>query len=150
VWSTKLGIAGLLTLFVYLVGWRAVALTYFPALYLAASAGIFLFYVQHQFEATYWSGQPKWDYFTAAMCGSSYLRLPWGLRWFTGDIGVHHVHHLSPRIPNYRLRRCHDENPLFHGVTVLTWRDGFRVFRLSLWDETKNQLVGFADLDRAG
>lgn len=148
VWSTNVGIVGLLALFVYLVGWRAVALTYFPALYLAASAGIFLFYVQHQFEATYWSGHPTWDYFTAAMCGSSYLRLPWVLRWFTGDIGVHHVHHLSPRIPNYRLRRCHDENPLFHDVTVLTWRDGFRVFRLSLWDETTNQLVGFADLDR--
>ena len=115
--------------FVHLIGWRLVALTYFPAMYVAASGGIWLFYVQHQFDTTYWAPHPDWDYFTAAIRGSSYLRLPWLLRWFTGDIGVHHVHHLSPRIPNYRLRRCHDENPIFHSVTVLTWRDGFRAFR---------------------
>lgn len=149
VWSTNLGIAGLLALFVHLVGWRMVGLIYFPALYIAASGGIWLFYVQHQFEPTYWASHGDWDYFTAALSGSSYLRLPWALRWFTGDIGVHHVHHLSPRIPNYRLRRCHDENSLFHSVTVLTWRDGFRAFRLSLWDENQSRLVGFADLDDA-
>jgi omega-6 fatty acid desaturase (delta-12 desaturase) len=149
VWSTNLAIVGLLALFVHLIGWRLVALTYVPAIYVAASAGIWLFFVQHQFDPTYWAAHADWDYFTAALCGSSYLRLPVALRWFTGDIGVHHVHHLSPRIPNYRLRRCHDENPMFHSVTVLTWRDGFRAFRLSLWDENESRLIGFADLDRA-
>jgi omega-6 fatty acid desaturase (delta-12 desaturase) len=149
VWSTNLGIAVLLALFVRLIGWRLVALTYFPGLYIAASAGIWLFYVQHQFDPTYWASHADWDYLTASLRGSSYLRLPWALRWFTGDIGVHHVHHLSPRIPNYRLQRCHDENSLFHSVTVLTWRDGFRAFRLSLWDENESRLIGFADLDGA-
>jgi omega-6 fatty acid desaturase (delta-12 desaturase) len=146
VWSTNLGIAGGLALFTYLIGWRLVAVTFFPALYIGASAGIWLFYVQHQFDTTYWAPHPEWDYFTAALAGSSYLRLPWPLRWFTGDIGVHHVHHLSPRIPNYRLQRCHDENPIFHSVTVLNWRDGFRAFRLALWDEEQSRLVGFSQL----
>jgi acyl-lipid omega-6 desaturase (Delta-12 desaturase) len=147
VWSTNLGIVGCLAFFVHLIGWRLVALTFFPALYLAAAGGIWLFYVQHQFDTTYWAPHPDWDYFTAALSGSSYLRLPLALRWFTGDIGVHHVHHLSPRIPNYQLQRCHDENPIFHRVTTLNWRDGFRAFRLSLWDEEQSRLVGFADLE---
>lgn len=146
VWSTNLAIACLLALFIRAAGWRVVALTYLPAIYLAAGLGIWLFYVQHQFDDTYWVAHPEWDYFTAAIRGSSYLRLPRVLRWFTGDIGVHHVHHLSPRIPNYELQRCHDENTLFHDVTVLTWRDALRVFRLSLWDEGRSRLVGFADI----
>ena len=146
VWSTNLAIATLLALLIRAVGWRVVGLTYFPAIYVAAGLGIWLFYVQHQFDNTYWVAHPDWDYLTAAIRGSSYLRLPRVLRWFTGDIGVHHVHHLSPRIPNYELQRCHDENALFHDVTVLTWRDALGVFRLSLWDEERSLLVGFADI----
>jgi omega-6 fatty acid desaturase (delta-12 desaturase) len=146
VWSTNVGIVFLLTALAYAIGWHAVVLTYIPAIYIAASGGIWLFYVQHQFEDTYWAGHPEWDYLTAAIRGSSYLKLPVVLRWVTGSIGVHHVHHLSPRIPNYRLQRCHDENPLFHRVTTLTCRDGFRAFRLSLWDETQQRLVSFSDV----
>ena len=127
---------------------RAVALTYFPALYLAASAGIWLFYVQHQFDATYWSEHPSGTTSPRRCRGSSYLRFRGPLRWFTGDIGVHHVHHLSPRIPNYQLRRCHDENTLFHDVTTLRIGDTWRLFRLALWDDTRQCLVSFGDAER--
>jgi omega-6 fatty acid desaturase (delta-12 desaturase) len=145
VWSTNCGIACLLAGFAWLSGWRVILLVYLPAIYLAAAVGIWLFYVQHQFEATYWQPHAEWDYLTASIRGSSYLKLPSILRWFTGDIGVHHVHHLSPRIPNYRLRRCHDENRVFHEVTTLTARDTVRTLRLALWDEDRQRLVSFAD-----
>jgi omega-6 fatty acid desaturase (delta-12 desaturase) len=148
VWSTNVGIACLLSILAYTLGWRVLALTYLPAIYAAASGGIWLFFVQHQFEETYWADHGEWDYLTAAIRGSSYLKLPAPLRWVTGSIGVHHVHHLSPRIPNYRLQQCHDENPLFRDVTSITWRDGFRAFRLSLWDEEHKRLVGFSDVTR--
>jgi omega-6 fatty acid desaturase (delta-12 desaturase) len=145
VWSTNFGIACLLAGLAWLAGWRLVVLVYLPAIYLAAAVGIWLFYVQHQFEATYWQPHAEWDYVTASIRGSSYLKLPSIPRWFTGDIGVHHVHHLSPRIPNYRLRRCHNENPVFHEVTTLTARDTVRTLRLALWDEDSQRLVSFAD-----
>jgi omega-6 fatty acid desaturase (delta-12 desaturase) len=145
VWSTNVGIAFLLIGFAWLSGWRMLVLVYLPAIYLAAAVGIWLFYVQHQFEATYWQPHADWDYLTASIRGSSYLKLPSVLRWFTGDIGVHHVHHLSPRIPNYRLRRCHDENGVFHEVTTMTARDTVRTLRLALWDEDRQRLVSFAD-----
>ena len=102
------------------IGWRAVLLIYGPAMYIAAATGIWLFYVQHQFENTYWQDHGEWDYATAAIRGSSYLKLPAVLHWFTGSIGLHHVHHLGPRIPNYALKRCHEENAVFHDVTVIT------------------------------
>ncbi len=128
------------------IGWRAVALIYFPAIYIAAAAGIWLFYVQHQFEDTYWREHETWDYATAAIRGSSYLELPAVLRWFTGNIGVFPVHHLGPRIPNYKLKRCHDENALFHDVTILTVGDTWRTLGLTLWDEERERLVGFGDI----
>jgi omega-6 fatty acid desaturase (delta-12 desaturase) len=143
VWSTNVGIVSLAMLCGYAFGWRVVFLTYGPAIYFGAAVGIFLFYVQHQFEATYWVSHADWDYLTASIQGSSYLKLPSLLAWFTGDIGVHHVHHLSPRIPNYRLRRCHEENALFHGVTTITLRDSWRLLRLSLWDEERTCLISF-------
>ena len=126
--------------------WRAALLIYIPSIYIAAAVGIWLFYVQHQFEETYWKPHPDWDYLDASIRGSSYLKLPRVLRWFTGDIGVHHVHHLSPRIPNYRLQQCHDANPIFHEVTTLTIRDAFRMLRLALWDEDRQQLVAFKEV----
>jgi omega-6 fatty acid desaturase (delta-12 desaturase) len=146
VWSTNAGIVCFLSVLGYVFGWRVLVLTYVPAIYIAASGGIWLFYVQHQFEETYWAAHPEWDYLTAALRGSSYLKLPAALQWVTGSIGVHHVHHLSPRIPNYRLQRCHDENPLFQEVTTITWREGFRAFRLSLWDENQQRLVAFSEV----
>jgi len=149
VWMTNALIVALLVLAVALVGWTTVLVVYGLPMYMAVAAGIWLFYVQHQFEGTYWREHADWDYATSAIRGSSYLELPAILRWFTGSIGLHHVHHLGPRIPNYALKRCHEENPLFHDVTTLTLAQSVRTLRLTLWDETRQQLVGFRDVIRA-
>jgi omega-6 fatty acid desaturase (delta-12 desaturase) len=146
VWSANLGIAVLMAAAIFFLGWKFVALIYFPSLYIAAAAGIWLFYVQHQFEDAYWRDHGEWDYATSAIRGSSYFKLPMVLQWFTGNIGLHHVHHLGPRIPNYKLERCHEENPLFHAVTVLTIRQSLRTLRLTLWDEERQRLVGYRDV----
>ena len=146
VWAANAGIVALVVAASLWIGWRPVLLVYGPAMYLAAAAGIWLFYVQHQFEGAYWKGHADWDYATAAIRGSSYLRLPAVLQWFTGNIGLHHVHHLGPRIPNYALERCHDENPLFHDVTVITLAQSVRTLRLTLWDEARERLVAFSDV----
>jgi omega-6 fatty acid desaturase (delta-12 desaturase) len=128
-----------------LMGWWQYLIVQWPVAWLASSAGIFLFYVQHQFEDVYWENSSKWDYADAAIRGSSFLKLPPVLRYFTGNIGYHHVHHLSARIPNYNLRRAHDELDLFSAVPTLTIADGMRATRLKLWDEQRGQLVTFAD-----
>jgi omega-6 fatty acid desaturase (delta-12 desaturase) len=146
VWSANIAIAAIYVSVSMWLGWSIVPLVYAPAMYLAAAAGIWLFYVQHQFEDTYWQGNETWDYATAAMRGSSYLKLPGVLRWFTGSIGLHHVHHLGPRIPNYELQRCHDENEVFHDVTIITLRQSVRTLRLTLWDEARGRLVGFREI----
>ncbi len=146
VWSTNAGITAMLVAFSLWVGPGPVLLVYLPAIYIAAIAGVWLFYVQHQFEDAYWEDHSEWDYATAAIRGSSYFKLPAVLQWMTGSIGLHHVHHLDPKIPNYRLKPCHDENPLFHDVTVLTIAESARTLRLALWDEDAKQLVAFSDL----
>jgi omega-6 fatty acid desaturase (delta-12 desaturase) len=146
VWSTNLGIAAVFALLSAWVGWRAVLAIDGPTMYIAAATGIWLFYVQHQFEETYWQDHGEWNYATAAIRGSSYLDLPAVLRWFTGSIGLHHVHHLGPRIPNYALKQCHDENAMFHGVTRITIARSVRTFRLALWDEAQAKLVAFRDV----
>ena len=97
-----------------LVGWREYLLVQAPTALMAGAAGVFLFYVQHQFEGTYWTRSADWSFADAALEGSSYLKLPKVLQFFTGSIGLHHVHHLSAKIPNYNLQRAHDENPIFH------------------------------------
>jgi omega-6 fatty acid desaturase (delta-12 desaturase) len=128
-----------------LVGPRAVAAIYAPTVFIAAVAGIFLFYVQHQYERTYWASG-EWDFATAAVAGSSFYRLPRVLDWITGSIGFHHVHHLSPRIPNYYLRRAHEENPYFHQACRLTLRESVRAFSLKLWDEERGRMIGWAEI----
>jgi omega-6 fatty acid desaturase (delta-12 desaturase) len=109
----------------------------------SGSIGIWLFYVQHQFEDTYWQSSESWSYDEAALQGSSYLRLPRVLQFLTGNIGLHHVHHLSARIPNYNLQAAHDENAALHGVPTISLLDGLRATRLKLWDERQRKLVGF-------
>jgi omega-6 fatty acid desaturase (delta-12 desaturase) len=138
--------------FCWLLGWQAFVLVWAPAAMLAGSVGIWLFYVQHQFEDAYWESADEWDYAEAALRGSSYLKLPKVLQFFTGNIGLHHVHHLNARVPNYNLQRAHDENPIFHGVPTLSLWDGLRAVRLKLWDEETGKLVTFAQarLDTAG
>jgi omega-6 fatty acid desaturase (delta-12 desaturase) len=132
----------------WLIGWQDYLLVWAPPALMAGSAGIWLFYVQHQFEDTYWQEAGDWSYADAALRGSSYLRLPRVLQFFTGNIGLHHVHHLSARIPNYNLQRAHDDNPVFHDVPTLTIWDGLRAVRLKLWDEEHGQLVTFAQARR--
>jgi omega-6 fatty acid desaturase (delta-12 desaturase) len=129
-----------------LLGWKAVLLVQLPAAMLAGAVGIWLFYVQHQFEGVYWQRHDGWSYPVSALRGSSYLKLPKVLQFFTGNIGLHHVHHLSPRIPNYNLQRAHDENPVFHDVPTLNIRDGIRTLRLKLYDEQLGRLVSFSAL----
>ena len=148
VWMTNVAILATFTAFAAWLGPLPVLMIYLPAMYFAAVGGVWLFYVQHQFEDAYWKDHEAWDYATSAIRGSSYFKLPRILRWVTGNIGLHHVHHLGPRIPNYRLQRCHDENTLFHDVTVLTIRRSVSTLRLSLWDEDRQRLVSFADVER--
>ncbi len=113
---------------------------------LAGAAGIWLFYVQHQFEDAYWERGEDWDYTRAALQGSSYYRLPRILQWFSGNIGFHHIHHLSPRIPNYNLERCHRADPMFQDVQALTLRSSLKSLSHRLWDESGKKLVGFRRL----
>jgi acyl-lipid omega-6 desaturase (Delta-12 desaturase) len=147
--GTNIALAVLVGAFCWLIGWRDYLLVQAPTLLLAGSAGIWLFYVQHQFEDAYWENGESWKYADAALRGSSYLKLPKVLQFFSGNIGLHHVHHLSARIPNYNLQRAHDENPIFHDVPTLSLRDGLRAVRLKLWDEERGRLVTFAEATEA-
>ncbi len=142
--GTNIALAVMVGALCWLIGWRDYLLVQAPTVLLAGSAGIWLFYVQHQFEDAYWESTDGWSYADAALRGSSYLKLPRVLQFFSGNIGLHHVHHLSARIPNYNLQRAHDENPIFHQVPVLTLRDGLRSVRLKLWDEERGRMVTFA------
>jgi omega-6 fatty acid desaturase (delta-12 desaturase) len=128
----------------WLIGWADYLLVLGAPALVAGAAGIWLFYVQHQFEDTYWTSGEDWSYGDAALRGSSFLKLPAPLRFCTGNIGYHHVHHLNARIPNYHLRRAHEENPVFHGVPTLSLWDGVRAVGLKLWDEDAGRLVTFA------
>jgi omega-6 fatty acid desaturase (delta-12 desaturase) len=145
VWWTNLALALLWTVEILALGWQAMLLINLPIIVIASSVGTWLFYVQHQFERTYWEHTPQWDYTLAAMHGSSYYKLPRVLQWFTGNIGFHHIHHLSPRIPNYRLEQCHQENELFQRVVQLTVRSSLSTVNLTLWDEERRRLVTFRE-----
>ena len=126
---------------VWLIGGWALFAIQFPCIMLAGSAGVFLFYVQHQFEGVYFQRAEEWTYADAALKGASHLKLPKLLQWFTGNIGLHHVHHLSARVPNYNLQRAHDDNPVFQSVPTLGFWDGVKCVRLKLWDEERQRLV---------
>jgi omega-6 fatty acid desaturase (delta-12 desaturase) len=128
-----------------LMGWKEYLLVQGPAAWIAGSAGVFMFYVQHQFEDVYWENTDSWSYADAALQGSSYLKLPKVLQFFTGNIGLHHVHHLSARIPNYNLQRAHDANPIFHDVPQISLMDGVRATRLKLYDEERGRLVTWSE-----
>lgn len=147
VWGTNVGILAAAVGAWFAFGPRALFLVYLPAFYIATAVGVALFYVQHQFEDAYWEEHGDWDFQTAAIEGSSYFKLPRILQWFTGSIGLHHVHHLGPRIPNYNLQRAHDENGLFHKAPVITLSRTLRLMSLALWDEESRRLVRFEDVE---
>jgi omega-6 fatty acid desaturase (delta-12 desaturase) len=129
----------------WLIGWQSYLLVQVPTAMIAGSIGVWLFYVQHQFEDTYWQSSESWSYADAALQGSSYLKLPKVLQFFTANIGLHHVHHLTARIPNYNLQAAHDATPICHDVPTLSLWDGLRTVRLKLWDEQSGRLVTFAE-----
>jgi omega-6 fatty acid desaturase (delta-12 desaturase) len=141
---TDLALIVIVGAIILLIGWRSYLLLQVPTVLLGGGTGVWLFYVQHQFEDTYWERGCEWSYADAALRGSSFLKLPAVLRFATGNIGFHHVHHMSTRIPNYNLKRAHDENPVFHDVPTLSLWDGLRAVRLKLWDEAAGRLVTFA------
>jgi omega-6 fatty acid desaturase (delta-12 desaturase) len=146
VWATNATIMLLVAGAVWAVGWQSVAIAYALPYYLAALTGVWLFYVQHQFEDAYWAPHDRWDYVEAALRGSSHLQLPQPLRWLTASIGLHHVHHVAPRIPNYRLQECHDANAVFQRSPTVTLRSGTAALRLALWDEDRGRMVAFRDV----
>jgi len=132
------------------VGFQAFLMVQLPITAIAATAGVWLFYIQHQFEDTYWEQSGTWNFYAAGLRGSSFYDLPRILHWFTGNIGVHHVHHVCSRIPNYRLLECLRENPELQQVTRITLWRSLKCIRLKLWDEYHQRMVGFRDLRRLG
>lgn len=146
VYWTNLALLIILLVMSLTIGLKAFFLVLLPVMVIGTTAGVWLFYVQHQFEGVYWERHERWDYLSAALKGSSYYKLPRILQWFSGNIGFHHIHHISPRIPNYYLEKCHRENPMFQNVQTLTLLSSLKCMFLNLWDEDNGKLVGFGDL----
>lgn len=132
-----------------LIGWKAYLMIQLPVLWLAGTAGIWLFYVQHQYQGGYWKRSGEWNFTASALLGASFYRLPKVLNWFSGSIGYHHIHHLSPRIPNYHLAQSHAAAPTVRKwERVLTIRESLSTVRLKLWSESQQRMVGFPRLTR--
>jgi len=143
---TNLALVGVAAGMSWVFGLKAYLLLQLAVIMVAGSAGVWLFYVQHQFDGVYWERSEAWDYSTAALKGSSFYKLPKVLQWFSGNIGFHHIHHLSPRIPNYHLEKCHRAEPLFHAVKPVTLLGSLKSFTFRLWDERRQKLVGYRAL----
>jgi acyl-lipid omega-6 desaturase (Delta-12 desaturase) len=148
--ANNFAIATIFLSLTWLIGIKALLLVHLPTMLLAATAGVWLFYVQHQFEQTSWERDGKWNVHDAAMRGSSHYDLPAFLRWFTANIGLHHVHHLCSRIPYYRLPRVMRDYPELRDVGRLTLAESLRCVRLVLWDEKQRRLVSFREVGRSG
>jgi omega-6 fatty acid desaturase (delta-12 desaturase) len=143
--ATNAAIAAIAVGLIWLIGVKAFFLIHLPIILVAASIGVWLFYVQHQFEETFWSDERGWTFHEAALHGSSHYDLPAVLRWFTANIGIHHVHHLCARIPYYRLPRVLHDHPELREIGRLTLRESFSCVRLTLWDEKEKRLVSFRE-----
>lgn len=144
--ATNAGIVALIVVLAMLVGPIEMLKLQLPIVVLAASAGIWLFHVQHQFEESYWQRDGSWSFYQAALQGSSYYCLPRALQWLTASIGLHHIHHLCSRIPNYRLQQCLDDNPELRQARRVTLVESLRCARLSLWNEETGRMIRFRDL----
>jgi omega-6 fatty acid desaturase (delta-12 desaturase) len=145
---TTLALIVAITILVLAIGWKTFLMIQLPVLYIGTVHGVWLFYVQHQYRHVKWTETEGWDYKTIALGGSSLFKLPALLNWFTGSIGYHHIHHLSPLIPNYNLKRCHNENSLFQQVKPLTFFTAFESLFLRLWDEKNQMLIKFSEIRR--
>lgn len=144
VWWMNLALLVVAVLMSWLFGFGEYLLLQTVAWMVAGATGIWLFYIQHQFEDAYWERDERWDYTAAALQGSSYYKLPRVLQWFSGNIGFHHIHHLSPRIPNYNLQRCHEADPVFQQVPPITLLESLKSLKFRFWDEPAKKLVGYA------
>ncbi len=142
----NLAILGMAAPLVWVFGLLPYLLIQLTVLAVAGGVGVWMFYVQHQFEGVYWERGEDWDYTAAALQGSSFYKLPKILQWFSGNIGFHHIHHLSPRILNYNLERCHRSHPMFREVKPITLFPSLKSFMLRLWDEKLKKLVGYRHL----
>lgn len=149
VWWTNLCLVGMAFGMSVLLGFLPYLILQLTVLAVAGGIGVWLFYSQHQFEGAYWQRGDDWSYTDAALKGSAFLKLPRVLQWFTGNIGYHHIHHLSSRIPNYNLQACHESNALFETVAPMTVFQSIRAFGLKLWDEANGRLVSFRHLRRS-
>ena len=145
VW-TNLGILALAVGLNLLMGFQNYLLVQLPILWLGGMSGIWMFYVQHQFESSYWARHPEWEYIASAFEGASYYQLPKVLQWFTGNIGFHHIHHLSPKVPNYRLEKAYNANEILRRPLTLTIRESLRTIPLTLIDEANDRMISFRDL----
>lgn len=143
---TTLAAVIIYALVIMLIGWQAFLIIQGTILFVAALLGIWLFYVQHQFEDAYFENKDEWDYVKAAIDGSSYYQLSKPLQWLTGNIGFHHVHHLSPRVPNYYLETVHETNPSLQQVTTITLRTSLKALRFRLYDENQKTFISFREL----
>lgn len=146
VYWTNLAVLVMAAVLSWVFGWKAYLVIQLTVMAIAGSAGMWLFYVQHQFEGVYWERREAWDYTEAALQGSSFYKLPPILQWFSGNIGFHHLHHLSTRIPNYRLEKCHKAEAMFQRVPTLTLLSSLKSLTSRLWDEQSGVLVGFDHL----
>ncbi|EON74570.1 fatty acid desaturase [Lysinibacillus sphaericus] len=144
---TNVIIVGICAALIYFLGWQAFLLVQGVTLFVAGSLGIWLFYIQHTYEDSYFEHDTEWDYVKAAVEGSSYYKLPKVLQWATGNIGFHHVHHLAPRVPNYNLEKAHNETPPLQTATTITLRTSFESLRYKLYDEEQGKFVSFKDVN---
>ena len=132
----------------YFIGYATLAIVYLPVVIMTAWMGGWLFYIQHQFEDTYWDRQKEWNYNEAAIMSSSYYDLPKIVQWFSGNIGLHHIHHLNATIPNYKLQECLDAHPDLPRINHLTFKESLQTVKLALWDEAQRKLITFKEFDR--
>jgi omega-6 fatty acid desaturase (delta-12 desaturase) len=149
IWANNVVLVLVFALLALTIGWKTLLLVHVPVFLLAGAAGVWLFYVQHQFEGAYWSGSEGWSIERSAVEGSSYYDLPAILHWFSGNIGYHHLDHLATRIPNYRLRECFNSNPRLQQAPRMTLRTSLRSARLRLWDAQSRRMVPFSALATA-
>lgn len=142
----NISIAVIYALLIWAIGWQAFLMVQLPILFVSGSLGIWLFYVQHQFEDSYFENEAEWDYVKAAVDGSSYYKLPKVMEWITGSIGYHHVHHLSPRVPNYNLEKAHESTPPLQQATTITLASSLKSIRFRLYDEASRTFVSFKEV----
>lgn len=140
---TNLAIIAVFLIAAQTIAWQTYLMAQLPVIWLAGMGGTWLFYVQHQFPGTYWAKKEEWDPLRAAMEGSSHYKLPAVLNWFSANIGYHHIHHLNPRIPNYRLQACYNALSETQASEPLTIGSSASCFRLKLWDEERQRMTGF-------